>query len=95
MRKYYFCQQRNFEFGVYRIFVVVMQLITAQQYNNLRTLLSFCGGPGAFGVPAEDAAVPLPLPLFDPNEFDDVNDRDEAFELFELQNRKRNTENKN
>lgn len=46
---------------------------------------SFCGGPGAFGVPDVGVTIPLPFPVFDPNELGDANDKDEAFKLFELE----------
>lgn len=52
--------------------------------RNIHTLPSFCGAPDAFNVPDDGVATPLPFPVFDPNEFGDVNDRDDAFKLFEL-----------
>lgn len=53
--------------------------------HNLQTLPSFCGGPGAFGVPDDGVTIPLPFPVFGPNELGDANDKDEAFKLFELE----------
>lgn len=52
--------------------------------------MSFCGGPGAFGVPADGVETPFPLPVFDPNEFVDASAADEAFDLFELKLKERN-----
>lgn len=58
--------------------------------HTVLTLLSFCGGPGALGVPDADATVPLPFPVFDPNELDDASDKDGVFELFVLKIEKKN-----
>lgn len=74
-----------FGFFLFRNFGIDKSYACFLVLDIIRTLESFCGGPGAFGVATAGAETPLPLLAFEPNEFVDADDADEAFELFELQ----------